>query len=77
MEEEFRAFLFSFDEAVLSPDHVLAGAIWRHIYAQEDFDPRHMDLLVQYVRRTVAALDNASLDDLLEQKFQWLELKLT
>ena len=76
LEEEFRAFLFSFDEAALSSDTVLAGAIWRHIFLQQDFDPRHMEVLVNYVRQNLAALDKMNKEDLLKKEFKWIQLKL-
>ncbi len=76
LDDEFRAFIFSFDEAILSPDHVLAGALWRCIYSQQEFDPRHLEILVQYVRENMAALDKTSFEDLLDTKFKWTEVKL-
>lgn len=75
LEDEFRAFIFSFDEAILSSDHVLAGALWRHIFLQRDFDPRHLEILVLYVRQNLAALDKMSKEDLLAKKFKWIPLK--
>ncbi|NXI58371.1 UQCC1 factor, partial [Chloroceryle aenea] len=65
MVENFYAALFGYDEGILSDDHVLAAAIWRNLFNRNCEDPRHLELLVEYVRKQVQHLDTLSGEDLL------------
>ncbi|KAK2529008.1 ubiquinol-cytochrome-c reductase complex assembly factor 1 [Columba livia] len=65
MVENFYAALFGYDEGILSDDHVLAAALWRNLFNRNCEDPRHLELLVEYVRKQVQHLDALSGDDLL------------
>lgn len=74
--DEFQASLFSYDEGLMSDDSVLAGAIWRNIFSQGDFDPRHLEVLVDYVRENIANLDKISYDELYKSKVNWTKIRL-
>ncbi|NXU08401.1 UQCC1 factor, partial [Pardalotus punctatus] len=65
MVENFYAALFGYDEGILSDDHVLAAALWRNLFNRNCEDPRHLELLVEYVRKQVQHLDALSGEDLL------------
>ncbi|KAM6052736.1 ubiquinol-cytochrome c reductase complex assembly factor 1 isoform 3-T3 [Theristicus caerulescens] len=65
MVENFYAALFGYDEGILSDDHVLAAALWRNLFNRNCEDPRHLELLVEYVRKQVQHLDTLSGEDLL------------
>ncbi|XP_057371944.1 ubiquinol-cytochrome-c reductase complex assembly factor 1-like [Daphnia carinata] len=75
--DEFQASLFAYDEGLLSSDQVLAGAIWRNLMLQQDFDPRHLDILVDYVRENIAILDRTKYDDIYHNgKVNWTKIRL-
>ncbi|XP_032930608.1 ubiquinol-cytochrome-c reductase complex assembly factor 1 isoform X1 [Catharus ustulatus] len=65
MVENFYAALFGYDEGILCDDHVLAAALWRNLFNRNCDDPRHLELLVEYVRKQVQHLDALSGEDLL------------
>ncbi|XP_065547950.1 ubiquinol-cytochrome-c reductase complex assembly factor 1 isoform X2 [Lathamus discolor] len=65
MVENFYAALFGYDEGILSDDHVLAAALWRNLFNKNCEDPRHLELLVEYVRKQMQHLDALSGEDLL------------
>ncbi|XP_030319052.1 ubiquinol-cytochrome-c reductase complex assembly factor 1 isoform X1 [Calypte anna] len=65
MVENFYAALFGYDEGILSDDHVLAAALWRNLFNRNCEDPRHLELLVEYVRKQVQHLDALSGEELL------------
>ncbi|NXX96990.1 UQCC1 factor, partial [Centropus bengalensis] len=65
MVENFYAALFGYDEGILSDDHVLAAALWRNLFNRNCEDPRHLELVVEYVRKQVQHLDALSGEDLL------------
>ena len=67
MNEIFRAFLFGFDEGILSDDTVLAGAIWRHLLEMKELnDFAVLGILCDYIRKNVAHLDKINELDLLK-----------
>ena len=75
--DEFQASLFSYDEGISSEDVVLAGALWRNFFLQRDFDPRHLELVVEYVRHNLTRLDKTSSSDLLDKRnVVWVNLQL-
>ncbi len=74
--DEFQANLFSYDEGLMSSDIVLAGAIWRNIFCRGEFDPRHLEVLVDYVRENIATLDKISLEELHNSKLNWIPIRL-
>uniref|UniRef100_A0A0N5ASR6 Ubiq_cyt_C_chap domain-containing protein n=1 Tax=Syphacia muris TaxID=451379 RepID=A0A0N5ASR6_9BILA len=60
--------LVEYDEGFFSSDHVLAGAIWRCLYVQKDFDPVHVRAAIYYIRGTVkfmAYLNSLDIEDIL------------
>lgn len=74
---EFQASLFSYDEGLLTSDIVLAGAIWRHVFGQGDFDPKHLSLIVEYVRQNISKLDSISYEYLRDKRdVSWVQLNL-
>lgn len=75
--DEFQASLFAYDEGLLSNDQVLAGAIWRNLMLQRDFDPRHLDILVDYVRENIAILDRTKYEDIFDnRRVNWAKIRL-
>ncbi|VDD89497.1 unnamed protein product [Enterobius vermicularis] len=46
--------LVEYDEGFLSSDAVLAGAIWRCLYIQKNFNPIHVSSVIRYMRGTVS-----------------------
>uniref|UniRef100_A0A8D0B6V5 Ubiquinol-cytochrome c reductase complex assembly factor 1 n=1 Tax=Salvator merianae TaxID=96440 RepID=A0A8D0B6V5_SALMN len=65
MAENFYAAIFGYDEGILSDDHVLAAAIWRNLFNKHCDDPRHLEIMVEYVRKQVQHLDTMPGEDLL------------
>ncbi|KAL8619274.1 hypothetical protein ACOMHN_056918 [Nucella lapillus] len=54
----FHASLFAYDEGLLGNDQVLAGAVWRIFFGMDqDVDPAHIELVVSYIRKQVAHID--------------------
>ncbi|XP_076437873.1 ubiquinol-cytochrome-c reductase complex assembly factor 1-like [Babylonia areolata] len=54
----FHASLFAYDEGLLGDDKTLAGAVWRVFFEmRHDVDPAHLELVVAYVRKQVAHID--------------------
>ncbi len=75
--DEFQASLFAYDEGLLSSDQVLAGAIWRNLLLQQDFDPRQLDMMVNYVRENMARLDNIKYENIYNEcKVDWAKIRL-
>ena len=67
-----------YDRAFASNDDMeLASALWRRIFrAQPNVDPARLELLVNYVRQTIAMLDETPQDDILYGKrIRWLDLE--
>uniref|UniRef100_A0A8C5T9S7 Ubiquinol-cytochrome c reductase complex assembly factor 1 n=1 Tax=Malurus cyaneus samueli TaxID=2593467 RepID=A0A8C5T9S7_9PASS len=62
---QFLIPLCTFLQGILSDDHVLAAALWRNLFNRNCDDPRHLELLVEYVRKQVQHLDALSGEDLL------------
>jgi cytochrome b pre-mRNA-processing protein 3 len=66
LNDIFRAFMFGFDEGLLSDDYVLAGAIWRHILEQRDIkDYSALGEMCDYIRKNVSHLEKISEEDVL------------
>jgi cytochrome b pre-mRNA-processing protein 3 len=67
LNDIFRAFLFGFDEGLLSDDTILAGAIWRHLFEEcEIKDYAAIAIICEYIRKNVAHLDTINEIDLLK-----------
>lgn len=63
---DFQAALIIYDLGILGDDKELANSLWRRFFLLADRpDPTKIELLVRYVRQTMAALDRVSLDTLL------------
>ncbi|XP_008696380.1 ubiquinol-cytochrome-c reductase complex assembly factor 1 isoform X2 [Ursus americanus] len=65
MTNNFYAAILGYDEGILSDDHGLAAALWRTFFNQKCEDPRHLELLVEYVRKQMQYLDSMNGEDLL------------
>ena len=62
----FQAFMFGFDEGILSDDHVLASAVWRHLFEMKEIeDFSSVATMCDYIRKNVAHMDKISELDLL------------
>lgn len=54
----FHASLFAYDEGLLGDDKTLAAAVWRIFFEmRHDVDPVHVELMVAYIRKQVAHVD--------------------
>ena len=54
-----------YDYGTLVDDAALASALWKRFFlADEETDPKKIELLVKYVRKTLAHLDNINFDDI-------------
>ncbi|XP_077191284.1 ubiquinol-cytochrome c reductase complex assembly factor 1 isoform X4 [Paroedura picta] len=65
MTENFYAAIFGYDEGILSDDHILAAAIWRNLFEKQCDDPRHLEIMVEYIRKQMQHLDAIPGEDLL------------
>uniref|UniRef100_A0A8C9LLC2 Ubiquinol-cytochrome-c reductase complex assembly factor 1 n=1 Tax=Piliocolobus tephrosceles TaxID=591936 RepID=A0A8C9LLC2_9PRIM len=65
MTNNFYAAILGYDEGILSDDHGLAAALWRTFFNGKCEDPRHLELLVEYVRKQMQYLDSMNGEDLL------------
>lgn len=54
LSEQLQAAFIAYDEGLQSDDTVLAGALWRRVYQQQDVDIEHLELLVKYIRKEVS-----------------------
>ncbi|GMM52609.1 Cbp3 protein [Starmerella bacillaris] len=74
--QQLRGSVFSYDEAILGGDTVLASALWRNLYAQSDVvDLTVLEHLVQYVRANLYILGNMSDTDFAGGLFQFLDIR--
>ena len=69
-----------YDIGLAGGDVDLANSLWRRFFLMTDKpDPVKIELLVKYVRKTVASLDQMKLDDLftmqLGSMLNWPDLK--
>jgi cytochrome b pre-mRNA-processing protein 3 len=85
ISEEFQAALFVYDEGLLGSDQELANALWRRFFlSMRDSEEKQVPdmekvaLLVDYVRRTMATLDNTDAVTLLMKgQVSWVPLNET
>ena len=69
LAEEFQTALIVYDIGALGDDMALANAVWKRFFlADDDADPQKIELLVKYVRKTLAYLDTVNHNDLFEAK---------
>merc|ERR1712127_167111 len=67
LNDIFKAFLFGFDEGILSDDTVLAGAVWRHLLQQKEIEDYFVLVeMCDYIRKNVSHLDTITEVDLLK-----------
>lgn len=70
-----QAALVGYDEG-LADDRVLAGALWRRLFARGGSDATRLETLLAYVRREQGRLDRLSRDSLLMRpKNSWGSLR--
>jgi len=77
LADQFQACLFSYDEGLMSSDHVMAGALWRNLLQNEDVeDLAIVDKLVGHVRQQMSLLDQVDPEVLLigSGTFSWTKL---
>jgi cytochrome b pre-mRNA-processing protein 3 len=76
LAEQLQAALIAYDEGLQGDDVVLAGALWRRFYQQEDVDTKSLEVLVKYVRKQMRLLDHVSLEQFFEERrIDWTCLK--
>lgn len=80
LAEEFKFAMLIYDLGLAGSDVDLANSLWRRFFLGEDNpNVEKIELLVKYVRKTVASLDQISLDDLYLMepglKLNWPDLK--
>lgn len=74
--QQLRGSVFSYDEALVSGDTVLASALWRNLYAQSDLvDMTALEHLVRYVRANLYVLSNMSDSDFGKGLFKFLDIR--
>ncbi|XP_058463283.1 ubiquinol-cytochrome-c reductase complex assembly factor 1 [Malaya genurostris] len=75
LSEQFQAALLTYDEGINSEDKILAAALWRRFLSGKCEDYEMLELLVKYVRKQMAMLDNISRYDFaIKPKVKWLPL---
>jgi len=80
LAEEFQTAMILYDYGTLVDDVALANALWKRFFlADEETDPKKVELLVKYVRKTLAHLDEVNFDDITrgdttQEKISWFPL---
>lgn len=75
LSEQFQAALISYDEGISFDDKALASALWKRFFSGHCKDYEKLELLVKYVRKQVAMLDETSRYDFaIKPKIKWLPL---
>jgi len=65
LAEEFQTALVVYDVGALGDDMSLANAVWKRFFlADDDADPQKIELLVKYIRKSLAHLDTITTHDL-------------
>uniref|UniRef100_A0A1Y9H2M8 Ubiquinol-cytochrome c chaperone domain-containing protein n=1 Tax=Anopheles dirus TaxID=7168 RepID=A0A1Y9H2M8_9DIPT len=76
LSEQFQAALISYDEGISFDDKALAAALWRRFLGGRCEDYEKLDLLVGYVRKQVAMLDQLSRYDFaIKPTVKWASLR--
>lgn len=81
LAEEFQTALVVYDVGALGDDMALANAVWKRFFlANEDADPQKIELLVKYIRKTMAHLDSIPTHDLYtgdiqQSKVNWFNIE--
>ena len=71
----FQAALLVYDRGIIDNDMELSNALWRRFFLCGTPDPQRIELLVKYVRQTMAMLDQISQEDLRKGRtIKWLNL---
>lgn len=75
LSEQFQAALISYDEGISYDDKALAAALWRRFLGGRCDDYEKLELLVEYVRKQVATLDQLSRYDFaIKPNLKWAPL---
>lgn len=77
LSHQFQAALINYDEGLQGDDKTLAGSLWRRFFVKEEAcDVEKVELLVQYVRAQMNALDQMpAAEFVVKPKVQWVSLK--
>jgi cytochrome b pre-mRNA-processing protein 3 len=66
---QWRGVLAAYDEGIGKNDAVLASAIWRNVFkANEEVDIMRLAQIVSYMRRTLAGLDSAGDEQVMQAR---------
>jgi len=69
---QWRGLLAAYDEGIAKNDAVLASAIWRNVFkASEDVDIKRLAQTVSYMRRTLAGLDSAGDEKVMQASMEF------
>ncbi|XP_058066640.1 ubiquinol-cytochrome-c reductase complex assembly factor 1 [Anopheles bellator] len=75
LSEQFQAALISYDEGLSYDDKALAAALWRRFLGGRCEDYQRLELLVEYVRKQAAMLDQLSRYDFaIKPNIKWRPL---
>uniref|UniRef100_A0A023EN99 Putative ubiquinol cytochrome c reductase assembly protein cbp3 n=1 Tax=Aedes albopictus TaxID=7160 RepID=A0A023EN99_AEDAL len=75
LSEQFQAALLAYDEGISFDDKALASALWRRFFSGHCKDYEKLEVLVKYVRKQVAMLDETNRYDFaIKPKIKWLPL---
>ncbi|RKO92270.1 ubiquinol-cytochrome C chaperone-domain-containing protein, partial [Blyttiomyces helicus] len=66
----------AYDEGLYYGDAVMAGALWRNLFASKKVDPTILEAVLVYVREQLRAVDAADRSDILNGKFQFADVKV-
>jgi len=80
LAEEFKFAMLIYDLGLAGSDVDMANSIWRRFFlGKEDPDVEKIELLVKYVRKTVASLDQIKIEDLYSMEsgsaLSWPDIK--
>uniref|UniRef100_A0A182QA72 Ubiquinol-cytochrome c chaperone domain-containing protein n=1 Tax=Anopheles farauti TaxID=69004 RepID=A0A182QA72_9DIPT len=76
LSEQFQAALISYDEGISYDDKALAAALWRRFLSGRCEDYEKLELLVGYVRKQIAMLDQLSRYDFaIKPAVKWAPLR--
>ncbi|XP_054157776.1 ubiquinol-cytochrome-c reductase complex assembly factor 1-like [Oppia nitens] len=70
--QQFQAMIVAYDEGLLTDDKTLCAALWRTLFIYESIDPKHLELMVNYIRTQLDHLHTIETEKfLLNGKFVW------
>lgn len=76
--QQLKGSVFSYDEALVAGDTVLASALWRNLFEQSDLvDMTAIEHLVKYIRANLYVLSQMSDSDFAAGLFRFLDVRYT